>query len=283
MSRRARWALALALVLLVPLLSGCGWGAAATGSAVALALLFLSACGARTSLLDEDDACGGGSCPDFMTCVDLPGRGDWCLPDADEDDIRDGLDNCPWVENQVQADIDGDGLGEGCDPCDHDGDPTAPCAIGEVDSDGDGIPDPDFPLGVGDNCPWLANPDQSDRDDDFIGDLCDREPDVPALMSPCGFPDTDNDADGILDDGHCTDEASDLCPTTPSAESDDYDGDGVPDVCDPDGIPPLASAGVGRDGLRRALLEKLHHEGVLEAETVRIALGPGATFAARAA
>ena len=41
-----------------------------------------------------------------------------------------------------------------------------------LDDDGDGVTD------GSDNCPNVANPDQSDRDNDALGDACDAEPDV---------------------------------------------------------------------------------------------------------
>jgi len=73
------------------------------------------------------------------------------------------------------------------------------------DTDGDGGPD------LEDNCPLDANPDQTDTDDDRIGDVCDP----------------DDDSDGIPD-------AVDNCPLTVNHEQTDTDGDGSGNACDPD-------------------------------------------------
>ncbi|HEX8422888.1 MAG TPA: thrombospondin type 3 repeat-containing protein, partial [Pyrinomonadaceae bacterium] len=75
----------------------------------------------------------------------------------------------------------------------------------EPDTDSDGIGD------GADNCPTVANADQSDVDGDKIGDACD----------------TDDDNDGVLD-------VNDNCPTAANPEQVDTDGDGLGNVCDND-------------------------------------------------
>jgi subtilisin family serine protease len=74
--------------------------------------------------------------------------------DTDADGVLDSVDSCPSVANADQADADGDGLGDACDP----------------DLDGDGVPN------AGDNCPSVANPGQADADRDGLGDACDPTP-----------------------------------------------------------------------------------------------------------
>jgi hypothetical protein len=59
-------------------------------------------------------------------------------------------------------------------------------------------------------CPAVPNDDQSDADNDGLGNACD--PDV--------------DGDGVLD-------ATDNCPTISNPQQIDRDGDGFGDVCDP--------------------------------------------------
>jgi hypothetical protein len=103
--------------------------------------------------------------------------------------------------------------------CD-DGDPCTEdtCQNGECqhvftcqgDTDGDGIPN------VYDNCPTVANPDQSDLDQDGVGDACDIDMDSdgfpfatdcddsnPAVnpASPEACDGLDNDCDGQVDEG----------------------------------------------------------------------------------
>jgi len=86
-----------------------------------------------------------------------------------------------------------------------------------TDDDSDGVDN------ACDNCPTVANVDQSDRDHDFVGDECDSCPD-----------NKENDADA---DGVCGD--VDQCPG--SDDHDDLDMDGVPAACDncPEHFNPL--------------------------------------------
>lgn len=70
------------------------------------------------------------------------------------------------------------------------------------DLDKDGVPD------IHDNCIELANPDQTDIDNNGRGDACD-----------------DFDRDGIIN-------SLDNCPNVPNRDQYDRDGDGIGDVCD---------------------------------------------------
>ena len=93
------------------------------------------------------------------------------LRDADNDNIENGLDTCPFDANQGDprqigdGDEDFDGLDITCDPNDD-----------EINSD----QDLDGYLNRGDNCPLVANGEeednQRDSDNDQIGDACDVSP-----------------------------------------------------------------------------------------------------------
>ncbi|MBO3115371.1 choice-of-anchor B family protein [Winogradskyella sp. DF17] len=76
-------------------------------------------------------------------------------------------------------------------------------AIGNTDIDGDTI------ANVDDNCPETSNPNQSDIDNDGIGDMCDE----------------DIDGDGVLNE-------EDNCPNTPNPNQEDTNGDGLGDICE---------------------------------------------------
>lgn len=74
-------------------------------------------------------------------------------PDSDGDGIRDAADNCPAAANPSQADLDGDKIGDACDP----------------DQDGDGLDDA-VEIAIG------SNPRSTDSDGDKVGDGSDACP-----------------------------------------------------------------------------------------------------------
>jgi len=96
--------------------------------------------------------------------------------DADGDGYENGLDTCPFIANQGDpriggdGDADEDGLDKACDPND---DPLAKGTNSDEDLDGY--------LNRQDNCPLVPNGEdgtnQRDSDDDVIGDDCDPDPD----------------------------------------------------------------------------------------------------------
>ena len=110
-----------------------------------------------------------------------------------------------------------------------------------IDTDEDGHGD------FRDNCPLIANTDQSDIDSDGIGDVCDEDMDGDTILNTednCQTtPNTDQsdiDSDGIGDvcdedmDGDTILNTEDNCQTTSNTDQSDIDSDGIGDVCDED-------------------------------------------------
>ena len=98
---------------------------------------------------------------------------------------------------QVTAAMASVGIGTPDSDCDGDSDAV------DSDNDGDALGD------AQDNCPVVANPDQSDSDGDGLGDAC------------------DDDADGDT-----VANAEDNCEFASNVSQSDFDGDGVGDRCD---------------------------------------------------
>ena len=161
--------------------------------------------------------------------------------DRDFDFVGDACDNCPDDFDPSQLDSDFDGIGNACDNCpdtsnpgqeDDDGDGVGNVCDDCLDSDGDGDCD------IADNCPNTPNPDQSDLDNDGAGDLCDvcTDPDGDGLGSP-GFPETTCDIDNCPNDSNPGqedgdgDQIGDVCDACPVDAQNDRDGDGA---CDSD-------------------------------------------------
>jgi uncharacterized delta-60 repeat protein len=116
-----------------------------------------------------------------------------------------------------------------------------------TDTDEDGVTD------TNDNCPFVPNLDQANRDGDTLGDICDPDDDndtVADASDSCPTGDigwissgvTDNDHDGCRDagaedgddDNDAVSDGSDNCQLAANADQADNDGDAQGDACDPD-------------------------------------------------
>ena len=95
------------------------------------------------------------------------------------------------------------------------------------DQDEDGIIDSD------DNCPTVFNPDQTDTDDDDVGDACDDDDGDGIPFSEDNCPDDPNSNQADVDSDAVGD-TCDNCPDDSNGAQQDFDQDEVGDACDPD-------------------------------------------------
>jgi len=193
--------------------------------------------------------------------------------DSDGDGFSDADDNCPNIDNPVQADHDISGGIDGGNECDEDDDNDGTidtednCPLGDIgwnstliehDSDSDGCRDStedsdddnDGVLDSQDNCHYSSNPGQLNHDADAVGDECDEDDDndgIPDHEDDCpngnvGWTPSENsdyDSDGCDnsedtdDDNDGVEDENDEFPLD-STESGDFDGDGIGDNADPD-------------------------------------------------
>lgn len=187
---------------------------------------------------DKDGYQDNDGCPEAGSC-----------DDKDKDGVCDNIDNCPNKANSNQADLDKDKIGDTCDS-DVDGDginnANDACPLQPEDFDGykdtDGCPEPgscddadkDGICDKVDNCPNIANPTQTDLDNDGLGNVCDSDPDGDNVVNDAcplqpedfdGYKDTDGCPEGDAPckdtdkDGIC--DKDDACPTDPTNKCND--------------------------------------------------------------
>jgi hypothetical protein len=208
---------------------------------------------------DACDLCPSMFDPD-QTDIDRDFLGSPCDPDDDGDGDLDGLDNCPFQPNADQADSDMDAVGNFCDNCptaansdqeDFDGDLKGDAC--DPDDDGDDISDDvDLCLMHLDSVLWNTNvdpptPEQGDSDLDKMGAFCDNCPAVAnadqtntdckeTTEGTCSAGcDLQGDACDLDDDGDGVEDGLDNCPFVENADQGNTDNamDGG-NVCDTD-------------------------------------------------
>lgn len=196
----------------------------------------------------DDDRNGDGHIDDNCPTKVNPDQSD-----TDGDGVGDICDNCPTVFNADQSNSDGVGKGDACAA-----DPDAACPFFFVypwdtcsnDTDGDGVDDQVLSCSNGvaackpddatntladlDNCKDVFNPDQSDINNNGIGDACDPDAESDGVddaedncLGVSNSDQADGDSDGVGD-------LCDNCPALANDDQADSDFDGIGDACDSD-------------------------------------------------
>ncbi len=150
-----------------------------------------------------------------------PNPGNSVDNDSDGDKLPDDVESSVTKTDPNNADTDGDGINDGDEVL------VAPRTNPlSADTDGDGICDGTIAVegvcGLGkddkaDNCPLAVNPEQTDANEDGVGDICEN----------------DDDADGVEtvdSEGNPVDN----CPFDVNTDQSDADEDGIGDACDTD-------------------------------------------------
>ena len=177
--------------------------------------------------------------------------------DADRDGTSNEDDTCPYDAHPLMGthDADFDFLHAECDPDDKENEDDPSQSGKNEDQDEDGIEN------FADTCPLVADKDQLDGDEDFIGDACDENPTeqdglITLSMLPqagtynltvftVGQRDADNDS---------YQNSMDTCPFQANAGNPtiladgDIDQDGLDTACDPNDDPVSGGANSDEDG-----------------------------------
>jgi len=123
-----------------------------------------------SGIVDQDFALVATTKQSYV-CVDTDGDG-YGDPGHPENECP--VDNCPYIYNPNQEDIDADSIGDSCDNCIYVYNPEQMNADGDSLGDACDYDDDDDDVTDSlDNCPTVYNPEQEDCDGDDIGDACD--------------------------------------------------------------------------------------------------------------
>jgi hypothetical protein len=117
----------------------------------------------------------------------------------------------------ILSDTDGDGVVNALDNCPNIANADQTNSNGDCLGDACQDTDGDELIDADDNCISEVNPDQADFDGDGIGDACDPDMDGDGIDTWSGFGDP-----------------PDNCPTVPNRDQKDNDRDGIGNACDPD-------------------------------------------------